>query len=112
MTSAAATGTVTYSPNDVPLKASAFQRINCTSTSNLTGIAPPSGGTHVDGRMIRVYNVGTANLTLSHNNAASTTTNRFWNSTGANIILAPNDYAELIYDANDNGSGAAGWRVS
>jgi hypothetical protein len=98
--------------NDLALTASAFQRINCTSAASLTGIAPPSGGTHVDGRMVRVYNVGTANLTLAHNSASSTAANRMFSSTGADIILAPNDYAELIYDATSNGSGAAGWRVS
>ena len=98
--------------NDLALTASAFQRINCTSAASLTGIAPPSGGTHVDGRMVRVYNVGTTNLTLAHNSASSTAANRMFSSTGADIILAPNDYAELIYDANSNGSGAAGWRVS
>jgi hypothetical protein len=98
--------------NDLALTASAFQRINCTSAASLTGIAPPSGGTHVDGRMIRIYNVGTANLTLAHNSASSAAANRMFSSTGADIILAPNDYAELIYDATSNGSGAAGWRVS
>jgi len=98
--------------NDLVLTASAFQRINCTSAASLTGIAPPSGGTHVDGRMVRVYNVGTANLTLAHNSASSAAANRMFNSTGADIVLGPNDYAELIYDATSNGSGAAGWRVS
>ena len=113
VTSAAATGTVTYSPNNIPLKASAFQRINCTVASSLTGIAPPTGGTHVDGRMIRIYNVGAANLTLAHNSTASTTAaNRFYNSTGADIILATHQYVELIYDSTDNGRGGAGWRVS
>ena len=98
--------------NNLVLTGSAFQRINCTSAASLTGIAPPSGGTHVDGRMVRVYNVGTANLTLAHNSASSTAANRMFSSTGADIVLAPNDYAELIYDATSNGSGAAGWRVS
>ena len=97
--------------DNLPCSPSAFQRINCTSTSNLTGIAPPTGGTHVDGRMIRVYNVGTANLTLVHN-ATSTAANRFFNSTLANIILAQHDYAELIYDITDNGSIGPGWRVA
>ena len=107
-----ATTAIAANTNDLALTGSAFQRLNCTSASNLTGIAPPSGGTHVDGRMIRVYNVGTANLTLTHNSGLSTTANRYWNSTAADIVLAPNDYAELIYDSTSNGSGAAGWRVS
>jgi len=98
--------------NDLALTGSGFQRINCTSAASLTGIAPPSGGTHVDGRMVRVYNVGTANLTLAHNSASSAAANRMFSSTGADIILAPNDYAELIYDITSNGSGAAGWRMS
>jgi hypothetical protein len=98
--------------NDLALTASAFQRINCTSAASLTGIAPPSGGTHVDGRMVRVYNVGTANLTLAHNSASSTAANRFWNSTGADIVLSTHQYVELIYDSTDNGRGGAGWRVS
>jgi len=98
--------------NDLVLTASAFQRINCTSVASLTGIAPPSGGTHVDGRMVRVYNVGTANLTLAHNSASSTAANKFWNSTGADIIILTHQYVELIYDGTDNGRGGAGWRVS
>jgi len=99
--------------NDLALTASAFQRINCTVASSLTGIAPPSGGTHVNGRMIRIYNVGTANLTLAHNSTSSTTAaNRFWNSTGADIVLSTHQYVELIYDSTDNGRGGAGWRVS
>jgi len=98
--------------NDLALTASGFQRINCTSAASLTGIASPSGGTHVNGRMVRVYNVGTANLTLAHNSASSTAANRFWNSTGADIVLSTHQYVELIYDSTDNGRGGAGWRVS
>ena len=106
------TTAIAASTNDLALTGSAFQRLNCTAASSLTGIAPPSGGTHVDGRMIRVYNVGTANLTLTHNSGLSTTANRYWNSTAADIVLATNDYAELIYDSTSNGSGASGWRAS
>ena len=107
-----ATTNISANTNDLVLSTTAFKRFNCTVACSLTGIAPVSGS-HEDGRMIRIYNVGTANLTLAHNSTASTTpANRFWNSTGADIILAPNDYAELIYDATSNGSGAAGWRVS
>jgi hypothetical protein len=109
------TTAIAANTNDLALSASAFQRISCTTNPyNLTGIAPVTGtgSAHKDGRMIRIYNVGTANLTLSHNSASSTAANRMFSSTGADIILAPNDYAELIYDATSNGSGAAGWRVS
>lgn len=108
-----ATTAIAANTNDLALPASAFQRLNCTTACSLTGIAPVTGtgSVHVDGRMIRVYNVGNANLTLAHN-STSTTGNKFYNATGADIILAPNDYAELIYDSTNNGSGNAGWRVS
>ena len=114
-----ATTAIAANTNDLALPASAFQRLNCTAPSNLTGVAPPSGIIHTDGRMIRIFNTGTANLTLTHNSGLSTAYslnvsagNRFWNVTAADIILAPNDYAELIYDIINNGSGASGWRAS
>jgi hypothetical protein len=116
VTSQAATGTVTLVLNDLLLGASAFLRVSPSTAQTVTGIAATSNydfaGTHVDGRMVRVYNVGTANLTLAHNSASSAAANRMFSSTGADIVLAPNDYAELIYDITSNGSGAAGWRVS
>jgi hypothetical protein len=64
------------------------------------------------GHELKVYNVGSYNLTLKHNSATGTAAWRMYNSTGADIVLAPNDYAELLYDDINNGSGAAGWRVS
>jgi hypothetical protein len=101
----------TADQNNLALTASGFQRLSGTAARNITGIAPPSGS-HVDGRMIRIYNVGTFNLTLKHNNANSTAANRFWNVQAIDIIVGANDYAELIYDGTNNGSGAAGWRVA
>ena len=102
--------TIALNTDNLVLTGSAFQRINCTAPSNLTGIAPPTGGTHDDGRMIRVYNVGAAALTLKHN-VTSTATNLFFSTTGLDIVLITNAYAELIYDITDNGRGGAGWRV-
>lgn len=106
------TTNVTASVNNLALSASAFRRINCTTASSITGIAPPSGGTHTDGRMLRAYNVGTASLTLTHNSGSSASANRIYSTTAADIVLGANDYAELIYDSTSNGSGAAGWRAS
>lgn len=97
--------------NDYVLTGSAFQRLNCTTASDITGIAPPTGGAHVDGRMIRLVNVGAATVTLKHNDAASTAANRMFVSTGADKALAVNAWADLVYDSTNNGSGAAGWRV-
>jgi hypothetical protein len=97
--------------NDYVLTGSAFQRLNCTTASDITGIAPPTGGAHVDGRMIRLVNVGTATVTLKHNSASSTAANRMFISSAADKALAVNAWADLVYDSTDNGSGAAGWRV-
>lgn len=90
---------------------SEFFQINCTVASNVTGIAPASGSTFQSGQRIEVYNTGTANITLIHNSASSAAANRMFMSTGANIVLTPNQSVWMRYDTTNNGSGAAGWRV-
>jgi len=102
---------ITANQNNYVLTGSAFQRLNCTTASDITGIAPPTSGAHVDGRMIRVVSVGSATVTLKHNSSSSTAANRIYSSTGADLALATNQWADLIYDSTDNGSGAAGWRA-
>jgi hypothetical protein len=97
--------------NDYVLTGSAFQRLNCTTASDITGIAPPTGGAHVDGRMIRLVSVGTATVRLMHNDAASAAANRMFRHNATNVSLTVNEWADLVYDSTDNGSGAAGWRV-
>ena len=97
--------------NDYVLTGSAFQRLNCTTASDITGIAPPTGGAHVDGRMIRLVSVGTATVRLMHNDTGSTAANRMYRHNGTNVSLTVNEWADLVYDSTDNGSGAAGWRV-
>lgn len=97
--------------NDYVLTGSAFQRLNCTTASDITGIAPPTGGAHVDGRMIRLVNVGTATVTLKHNDVLSTAANRLYLSSGTHLAIAVDQWADLVYDSTNNGSGAAGWRV-
>jgi hypothetical protein len=98
--------------DNLALTGSAFQRLSGTAARDITGVAPPSGGSHVDGRMMRIYNVGSFNLTLKHNSASSTAANRFFCVQSVDIIVSANDFAELIYDSTNNGSGAAGWRVA
>jgi hypothetical protein len=97
--------------NDYVLTGSAFQRLNCTTASDITGIAPPTGGSHVDGRMIRLVSVGTATVRLMHNDTGSSAANRMYHHNSTNVSLAVNKWADLVYDSTDNGSGAAGWRV-
>lgn len=99
--------------NNLALSSSAFQRLSASGANRtITGIAPPTNGSHVDGRMMRIYNVGTTfNLILAHNSTSSTDVNRMFCVGQAAITIAPYDYAELIYDSSDNGRGGAGWRV-
>lgn len=98
--------------DNLVLTGSAFQRLSGTAARDITGVAPPTGGSHVDGRMMRIYNVGSFNLTLKHNSSSSTAANRFFCVQSADVVIATNDFAELIYDSTNNGSGAAGWRVA
>jgi len=102
--------TISSNQNNYTLTSSGFQRINCTSASDITGIAD-SSGVYVDGRMIRLVSVGTATITLKHNSTSSTAANRMYMSGAADKALATNAWADLVYDSTDNGSGAAGWRV-
>lgn len=97
--------------NDYVLTGSGFQRLNCTTASDITGIAPPTGGAHVDGRMIRLVSVGTATVRLMHNSASSAAANRMYRHNGTDVSLTVNEWADLVYDSTDNGSGAAGWRI-
>lgn len=104
--------TLSASQNNLALTNSSFQRVNCTIASSITGIGPATGTTHVDGRMMRLFNVGSANITLAHASASSDAANRMFSVTALDVVLAPNDYAELIYDGTNNGSGVAGWRLA
>jgi hypothetical protein len=102
---------ITANQNDYVLTGSAFQRLNCTTASDITGIAPPTSGSHVDGRMIRLVSVGTNTVRLMHNDTGSTAANRIYMHSGTHVSLTVNEWADLVYDSTDNGSGAAGWRV-
>jgi hypothetical protein len=96
--------------NDYVLTGSAFQRLNCTTAADITGIAPPTSSAHVDGRMIRLVSVGTATVRLMKNDTGSAAANRMYMH-GTHVSLTVNEWADLVYDSTDNGSGAAGWRV-
>jgi hypothetical protein len=102
---------ITANQNDYVLTGSAFQRLNCTTAADITGIAPPTSGAHVDGRMIRLVSVGTATVTLKHNDTGSAAANRIYMHGGNHTSLTVNEWADLVYDSTDNGSGAAGWRI-
>ncbi len=105
------TTTVNTSYNDLNLSGhSAFQRLNATAATTITGIAPAStaGGSgtptwiHTDGRIFWLYNVGTFNITLKHDSASSTAGNRLLTETGGDLIIGPGRYAQLVYDGTSS----------
>lgn len=92
------TVSISTNTNNLALSNSAFQRLNCTATCQLTGIAPPNGSSHVDGRLIRIINVGTHTLTIVHQSASSSAANQI-DTTNGNITLNIRHMCTLIYDA-------------
>lgn len=56
------------------------------------------------GRVLRWFNTGSQAITLAHNSGSSSFHNKFICTTNANIVLAQNNGAELMYDDSQ-------WRV-
>ena len=79
-------------------------RLSTDASRNITGLLFTP--VQVDGEEHVLVNVGAQNIVLKHQDAASTAANRFLNSTGADITIAPNQSALLKYDATN-----AYWRV-
>lgn len=69
-------------------------RLNSNAAVNLTGIM--RGG---DGHNLAIYNTGSNNITLKHQDTGSAACNRFLNTTLADIVLSANQKANLWYDA-------------
>lgn len=89
---------ISTNTNNLVLSNSGFQRLNCTANCQLTGIAPPNGSSHVDGRMMHIVNIGTHTLTIVHQSGSSLTANQI-DTANANITLSPRHLLTLIYDA-------------
>lgn len=73
-----------------------LQRWNSDAARDITGLSLAG---NQDGSTFVVINVGSNNITLKHQDTNSTEANRFLCSTGADIVLAASQSAELIYDA-------------
>jgi hypothetical protein len=78
-------------------------RLSSDAARSITGIVP---GTAADGLSKTLINIGSFNITLANESTSSTAANRFTCSTGADIVLAPNEAAEIFYD-----STSTRWRV-
>jgi len=110
---AANTPNISGTVSNLVTSGSYYVRLNCTwSGSALTGIAPPTGLSQVDGKIMRLINAGTQPMKLT-NMATSTATNRFACYNSGDLWMSPNDFYECTYDStafNGTSSGGA-WRV-
>lgn len=71
-------------------------RLSSSSAVDITGIAAPYLNLGVNKR---IYNVGSNNITLKHQDTNSTAANRLLSVTGADIVLGADEAAEIWYDA-------------
>ncbi|MDL5055884.1 hypothetical protein [Geitlerinema calcuttense] len=82
-------------------------RLSSDASRNITGLANTWGAvTNNAGDVLTIINIGSNDIVLKHQDAASTDTNRFLNSTGADITLTANQAADLFYDGTTQR-----WRV-
>ncbi len=93
-----AAGTDNWAPTG--LSGASVIRVTATGAQSITGL---TGG--ADGRVILLCNVGSANVTLTHN-ATSTEANRFYGPADQNYVLVPDEACFLLYD-----STTSRWRV-
>lgn len=82
-----------YNPESAALDKSSFWRLTSDAARTITGIA-----NGLDGRLLVIRNVGSFNLTFSHQSGSSSAANRMIAQSGADIVVAPNATLGLIYD--------------
>lgn len=79
----------------------AIWRISSDAARTITGIAAGKSG-----QRIILVNVGSFSITLSNQDVLSAAANRIITGTGASVVLAADDAAELLYDDT-----TARWRI-
>lgn len=79
-----------------PVTLSYFQRWSSSTAVNITGMTR----FQQDGQVHLIVNIGANNITLKHQDTNSAAANRFLCSTGADIVLAPDQAADAVYDSN------------
>lgn len=92
---------ITSNQDNYNLGTGTFFRLDSDASRNITGLANGA-----DGRMVYLVNVGANNIVLQNQNAGSSAANRIITGTGADVTLAPDNAATLIYDA-----ASQRWRV-
>lgn len=91
---AASPAQITGDQNNYNPSPAGFWRLSSDASRTITGIA----GVY-DGRVLNIVNVGSQNIVLANQHVGSFAVNRIITGTGANITLAADDTAMLVYDA-------------
>jgi hypothetical protein len=89
------------STNDVDFGNTSLIRLTGASAQTITGITKPT-----DGKRLTIVNAAANAATISNQSASSVAANRILTGTGADLSLAADASAQLVYD-----SGATRWRV-
>lgn len=92
---------LTADQNDYAPGAARTYRLSANAARVIGGLVAGA-----DGEERTALNVGSFAITLSHENVGSAAANRFLSTTGANLVLAANEGAGLLYDAT-----TARWRA-
>jgi hypothetical protein len=82
-----------------------FLRISSDAARTVTGIGAPSTANR--GVSKRLVNIGSFNMSFTHQDAASTASNRMITSTAGTIVLPPNGQLDIWYDYV-----SSRWRIS
>lgn len=90
-----------YAPSGHTI-ASVF-RLSTDASRNITGI---SRNSTAGGRIIKIYNIGSFDLVLTHDDAASTGDNRILCPDATNLTVTPGGCVALVYDGT-----SLRWRV-
>lgn len=88
---------------------SKYVLLDSNTAVNITGLkdaTSPSSNFAQDGEERVIINIGANNITLKNEDTGSTAQFRFHNSTGTDIVLTPDQGADLVYD-----STLVRWRV-
>ena len=94
---------LTANVNDYGPSTLGIWRLSSDASRNITGIVAAA----VDGQLLLLLNVGAQNIVLTNQDALSVAANRILTGTGANVTLAADDTALLVYDLT-----TARWRIT
>jgi len=88
--------------NDYDIGDNKIHRIDATSAVSITGITDG-----FEGKELTIVNFGSAAITFTNEDAASTAANRIITGTGASVVLGQDDVLNMFYDDT-----SSRWRVT